>query len=90
MMNRLYALYLGSGRGIRFTHGALLGGWAIGAVLLFLGAPERPTLNRLLIAAFGGAMLVAFWLWIGALLGYAWAQHRHERAKRGSGPADQS
>lgn len=69
------------GRFVRLAHptanaaalstGLLSGGWAAGSLLLWASAANRPISNRLSIAVFGGALMVGFWLWIGAVLGAA-------------------
>ena len=63
-----------AGRG--FAFGTLVSGSFVGMLLLWVSTPDRPLGNRLMFSLFGGPLLLGFWLWIGAIVGYAVRQNR--------------
>lgn len=67
-------------RGLGYVMGCLLGGSTSAALALLVTASDRPLLNQLAIALFGGVMLGGFFPWIGALLMHASRQHARQAA----------
>lgn len=71
LTRRLKAAYARRGqRALSFTHGLLVGSWVVGAALMWSAMPGRDPSARLLSAASGGVMLVAFWVWVGSILAH--------------------
>jgi hypothetical protein len=62
--------------GASFSLGVLVAGSLAGSLILYASSAERPFVNRIVFSTFGGPLLVGFWLWIGAVLGYAFRQQR--------------
>jgi hypothetical protein len=75
----LFDHYQAPGDGNKFAVGLLLGGSLAASALLWISGGERPLVNRMVFSMFGGPMLLGFWLWIGAIVGYSWRQQRAGR-----------